>query len=127
MGKYLYEVTLDKVYAIVYNVCMKEIVYFRLENGKLPVKEWLDSLDSSVRKRIYARLVRIEENNSGDCKNLGEISELRFKFGSGYRIYFAEVDNIIILLLNAGDKKTQSKDITNAKEYLHLWKGQYHE
>lgn len=106
---------------------MKEIVYFKQENGKIPVKEWINSLDSSMRKRIYARLVRLEENNSGDCKNLGEISELRFKFGSGYRIYFAEVDNIILLLLNAGDKKTQSKDIQNAKEYFQLWKGQYNE
>jgi putative addiction module killer protein len=106
---------------------MKEIIYFRLENGKIPVKEWMDSLDSSVKKRIYARLVRLEENNSGDCKNLGEISELRFKFGSGYRVYFAEENNVILLLLNAGDKKTQSKDIKNAKEYLQLWKGQYHE
>lgn len=106
---------------------MKEIVYFKQENGKIPVKEWINSLDSSIRKRIYARLVRLEENNSGDCKNLGEISELRFKFGSGYRIYFAEVDNIILLLLNAGDKKTQSKDIQNAKEYFQLWKGQYNE
>lgn len=106
---------------------MKEIVYFKQENGKIPVKEWINSLDSSIRKRIYARLVRLEENNSGDCKNLGEISELRFKFGSGYRIYFADVDNIILLLLNAGDKKTQSKDIQNAKEYFQLWKGQYNE
>ncbi len=106
---------------------MKEVRYFKLDNDKIPVKDWLDSLDSPIRKRINARLVRLEENNAGDCKNLGEISELRFKFGSGYRIYFAEIDNIILLLLNAGDKKSQSKDIKNAKEYLKLWKGQYYE
>lgn len=106
---------------------MKEIQFFKLDNGKEPVKEWLDTLDSLTSKRIYARLVRLEEDNYGDYKKLSEISELRFNFGSGYRIYFAEIKNVIILLLNAGDKKTQSKDIENAKKYLMLWKGQYDE
>lgn len=106
---------------------MKKIEFFKLGNGKEPVKEWLDSLDSITRKRIYARLVRLEENNYGDCKNLGEISELRFKFGSGYRIYFTEINNIIIVLLNFGDKKAQSKDIKKAKEYLNILKGTYNE
>lgn len=106
---------------------MKEIRYFKLENGKSPVKEWIESLDTSTQVRIFARLARVGENNYGDCKKLSEISELRFKFGSGYRIYFSEINDVIILLLSAGDKKTQSKDIKNAKEYLQIWKGQYDE
>lgn len=111
------------MYALAYNVEMKEIEFFKLDNNKEPVSDWLNSLDSVTRKRIYARLIRLEENNYGDCKNLGEISELRFKFGSGYRAYFSEVNDIIIILLNAGDKKTQSKDIEKAKEYFNIWKG----
>ncbi|MBQ8168383.1 addiction module killer protein [bacterium] len=47
-----------------------------------------------------------------------EISELRFNFGSGYRVYYTEVDNIIILLINSGDKSTQNKDIQKAKIIL---------
>ena len=35
-----------------------------------------------------------------------DILELRFSFGSGYRIYYTEIDNIVVLLLNAGDKKS---------------------
>lgn len=112
------------MYALAYNVYMKEIEFLKLDNGKEPVKEWLNSLDSATRKRIYVRLIRLEENNCGDCKKLGEISELKFKFGAGYRVYFAEVDGTILLLLNAGDKKTQSKDIERAKEYFNIWKGQ---
>ena len=46
------------------------------------------------------------------------IHELKFKFGSGYRIYYSELDDVILLLLCAGDKKTQSKDIKMAKDYL---------
>lgn len=106
---------------------MKEIRHFKLKNGKYPVKDWINSLDLSIQVRIYSRLARVQEDNYGDCKKLSEISELRFNFGSGYRIYFAEVNNIIILLLNAGDKKTQKKDIEKAKEYLQLWKGQYND
>lgn len=102
---------------------MKEIIFYIHSNGKKPVEIWLKSLDISIRKRIFRRISRIEENgNFGDYKKLDEdISELRFNFGSGYRIYFAEVGDIIVLLLNAGDKKTQSKDIEKAKEYLENW------
>ena len=106
---------------------MKEIEFFKLNNNKEPVKEWLSTLDSFTQKRIYARLLRLEEDNYGDYKNLGEISELRFKFGSGYRIYFAEIDNLVLLLITAGNKKTQEKDIEKAKEYLKIWKGNKNE
>ena len=103
---------------------MKELEVFKLKNNKEPIKEWINSLDKSIQARIYARLARVQEENYGDYKNLGEISELRFDFGSGYRIYFAEIDDVIVLLINAGDKKSQKKDIEKAKEYLNLWKGQ---
>jgi len=105
---------------------VKEIKFFKIEN-KEPVKEWLDSLDLVIQARIYSRFSRVQEGNYGDYKRLSEISELRFKFGSGYRIYFTEVNNVILLLLNAGDKKTQSKNIKKAKEYLKIWKGQFYD
>lgn len=71
-------------------------------------------------------MIKIEEEDYyGDYKIIdNDIKELRFKFGSGYRIYFHETNNTIILLLCAGDKSTQSKDIQTAKEYLKIWKGQ---
>ena len=98
---------------------MKEILFYTHNNGKIPVLEWMNSLDSLNKARIYARLARIQEGNLGDYKKLdSEISEFRFKFGSGYRIYYSEIDNIVILLINAGDKKSQPNDIKKAKEYL---------
>jgi len=102
---------------------MKEIEFFTLDNGKIPVEMWLNSLSSINRARIFARFARIQEGNFGDFKKLDdEISELRFKFGSGYRIYFSEVNNIVVLLLKAGDKKTQPKDIKKAHEYIRNWR-----
>lgn len=104
---------------------MKEIRKFKLSNGKEPIKIWLDSLDKTTKARITRRIDYLQEDYYGDFKIIdNEIKELRFKFGSGYRIYFHETDNIIILLLCGGDKSTQSKDIQKAKEYLKIWREQ---
>jgi len=107
------------VWSIDYNNNMKEIIVYNTENGKSPYDIWFSSLDNFIRARIIKRLERIKEGNYGDWKKIdSDISEFRFKFGSGYRIYFSEIDNVIILLLCAGDKSTQAQDIKKAKEYL---------
>lgn len=104
---------------------MKEIRKFRLGNGKEPVEIWLDSLDKINKIRITKRIDYLQEGYYGDFKIIDkDIKELRFKFGSGYRIYFYETNDIIILLLCGGDKSTQSKDIQKAKEYLKTWREQ---
>ena len=111
------------MFTIVYNINIKEVLFYTQDNGKIPVQEWINSLDSLNKARIYAGLARIQEGNFGDYKKLdNEISEFRFKFGSGYRIYYSEIDNIIILLINAGDKKSQVNDIKKAHEYIENWR-----
>lgn len=40
------------------------------------------------------------------------------KFVSGERIYFAEDNNMIILLLTGGNKQRQEKDIKTAELYI---------
>ncbi|MBQ8459731.1 type II toxin-antitoxin system RelE/ParE family toxin [bacterium] len=95
----------------------------QLSNDKSPFIDWLESLDKVTKSRIQSRLTRLLENNFGDHKRIdNEISELRLKFGSGYRIYYTEIDNIIVLLINGGNKSTQSKDIQKAKEILQEWR-----
>ncbi len=116
---------LDKVSAIEYTINMGQriIKIAQLSNGKTPFIEWINSLDKTTKARVQSRLTRLLENNFGDCKKLdNEISELRLKFGSGYRVYYAELDKIIILLINGGDKSTQSKDIEKAKSILQEWR-----
>ncbi|MBQ8635329.1 type II toxin-antitoxin system RelE/ParE family toxin [bacterium] len=94
-------------------------------NGKEPIKLWLNSLDNYTQKRILMRLRRLELGNFGDYKQLNSfLYELRFTFGSGYRIYFAIENSTIILLINGGDKKTQKKDIGKANEIIKSLKGQ---
>lgn len=103
---------------------MKEIEVLEI-NGKKPIHEWVNSFkDTRTQYRITERLKRLKFGNFGDCKKIdNELSELRFNFGSGYRVYFSEINNVIILLVNGGDKSTQSRDIKKAKEYLQIWKG----
>ena len=78
---------------------------------------WLDNLkDKRAQVRIAARLRQIEAGNLGDWEHVeGEISELRIHFGPGYRIYFTRKGKTIIVILNAGDKSTQKRDIKRAR------------
>lgn len=111
--------------AIEYNINMKQqiIKIAQIGNDKVPFVERINQLDKITKARVQSRLKRLLENNFGDCKKIyHEISELRLKFGSGYRIYYTEVDNIIVLLINGGDKSTQSKDIEKAKSILQEWR-----
>lgn len=119
------ENSLDKVSAMEYNVNMEQriIKIAQISNNKTPFIEWVDSLDKITKSRVKSRLTRLLENNFGDHKKIdNEISELRLKFGSGYRIYYTEIDNVIVLLINGGDKSTQSKDIEKAKNILQEWR-----
>ena len=123
--KKIKKLIIDKMSAIEYNINMEQriIKIARLANDKIPFIEWMDSLDKTTKARVQSRLTRLLENNFGDHKKIdNEISELRLKFGSGYRIYYTEVDNIIVLLINGGDKSTQSKDIEKAKSILQEWR-----
>ena len=72
---------------------------------------------------VRARQVRLEYGAYGDYKGLGnKLFELRFFFANGYRIYFTEHDNKIIILLCAGNKDTQDKDIALARYLLEEFK-----
>ena len=111
--------------SIEYTISMKHriVKIATLEKGNAPFIEWLNSLDKATKARIQSRFTRLLENNFGDYKKIdSDISELRFKFGAGYRIYYTEIDNIIILLINGGDKSSQQKDILKAQNILQEWR-----
>ncbi len=98
---------------------MKEIRFYKLPNGKEPVKDWLLDLDKSLRVKVIRRIERIYDDNFGDFKQIEpNLYELRFTLGKGYRIYYTIQNDVLVLLLNAGDKSKQSKDIEIAKAYL---------
>jgi putative addiction module killer protein len=47
---------------------------------------------------------------------------LRIDWGAGYRVYFARVGQVVVLLLCGGDKRTQANDIKNAIDYFQDYK-----
>lgn len=105
---------------------MKEIIIYKTKMNKCPYLDWHDSLNISVKARIDKRIERVSQGNFGDFKKINNnISELRFKFGSGYRIYFSELEDTIILFLNGGDKSNQSKDIKTAENYFEDFKERF--
>jgi len=79
---------------------------------------WLDGLrDTRARARVQVRIERLAMGNPGDVKAVGEgVSELRIQYGPGYRVYFKQQGNALILLLAGGDKSTQKKDIQTVLE-----------
>jgi len=81
---------------------------------------WFDSLrDDAAKKRIGARIKRLEVGNEGDSKSVGGgVKELRIDWGPGYRVYYVRRGEITFLLLCAGDKRTQSRDIATAIEMV---------
>jgi putative addiction module killer protein len=89
------------------------------QQGRSPFREWLESLDTAIKARIQARILRIESGNLGDHKSVGDgVMELRFDFGPGYRVYFGMDGKTVVLLLIGGDKSSQRRDIKRAQE---LW------
>ena len=79
--------------------------------------DWLTALrDVQARARISKRIDRVALGNFGDTKPVGDgVSELRFTFGPGYRVYYTRQGDIVVILLCGGDKGSQERDIERAK------------
>lgn len=80
--------------------------------------EWLDGLrDKQTRKRLARRLGKAELGNLGDINPVGEgVMEMREHFGPGWRMYYVQRGDVIVVMLGGGDKSSQVKDIAAAKK-----------
>ena len=79
--------------------------------------QWFEALrDSQARMRIQTRIRRLSLGNPGDVRPVGErVSEMRIDYGPGYRVYFVQRGDTLIILLAGGDKRTQERDIAIAR------------
>ncbi len=94
----------------------RSVVIYTDARGRRPFEAWFGQLrDAKARGIIRARIARLESGNFGDCRAVGEgVQELRIHYGPGFRVYFAAAGDALILLLCAGTKVAQHRDIQTA-------------
>ncbi len=99
---------------------------YKQQSGDIPFRKWqaeLTKSDPVAAQRIDARLARLKTGNFGEHRGVGEgVKELVLDFGPGYRLYFAEDGDTIVILLLGGTKKGQNADIEEAKKYWKRYK-----
>ena len=90
------------------------------ENGRDIFQDWLDNLkDLQGRKAIQRAIDKIEDGNFGVHKSCREgVWEIVLNTGPGYRVYYSMIKDVVVLLLCAGSKRGQQKDIDKAIYYL---------
>jgi putative addiction module killer protein len=94
---------------------IKQTETFRLWESKLK--------DRRAKTIIATRLMRLAEGLTGDVAPVGEgVSELRIHHGPGYRVYFQERGEAIVVLLCGGIKASQQRDILKAKSLAREWR-----
>ena len=95
------------------------IQIYKTSSGKTPYLSWEAKLSAEVKCGVLAALNKIRRGNMGAVKSLkGKLFEIRIHAGPGYRIYFCKKGECIVLLLCAGTKRSQAKDIERARR---LW------
>ena len=99
---------------------MLEIRHYVSRSGKDVFEDWLSRLaDARAQAKIVSRINRLAAGNFGDCRPVRQgVHELRIDWGPGYRIYWAMVGKVCVLLLCGGDKRKQSSDIERAIGFL---------
>ncbi len=99
---------------------MKRIDYYKTNDGKCPFKEWLNSLSIEYQMRIRKRLDRIYEGNFGDWGQIqnSKLFDMRFFFCKGYRVYYKELDDVVVLIVAGSDKSNQDKIIQQANSFF---------
>jgi putative addiction module killer protein len=97
----------------------KQIRLYKTANGLVPFEQWLENLkDVNGRAKVRVRIKRVVLGNLGDYRSVGSgIIELRINYGPSYRVYAGLFGREIIVLLCGGDKGSQDKDISKAREY----------
>ncbi len=78
---------------------------------------WVDGLrDGATRIRLRRRLTKAMRGNLGDVKAVGDgVWEMREFFGPGWRLYYVQRGDVLIVMLGGGDKSSQERDIAAAK------------
>jgi putative addiction module killer protein len=96
---------------------------YKTDNGKCPFNIWLKKFkDLNAKAAIRMRLDRARLGNLGNINPISNgVFEMKIDVSSGVRIYYSIVSKNALLILCAGTKKTQQKDIKLAISYLKIY------
>jgi putative addiction module killer protein len=96
-----------------------EIVHYTTEDGTDPYQKWVDTVrDNRAKIAVLRRIDRATLGNFGDHKACRDgVSEMRVDVGPGYRVYYFQHGQTLVVLLCGGDKRTQDADINKAVSY----------
>lgn len=84
--------------------------------GRSPFAKWLRALNVHAAAKIATALERMADGNLSNVKSVGTgVLEYKIDFGPGYRIYFGQDGDRLVILLAGGTKKRQSTDIERAQ------------
>ena len=87
-----------------------------LEGGISPFGRWFAALNAPAAAKVTTALYRLEQGYRSNIKSVGKgVLEYEIDFGPGYRIYFGQAGDTLIILLGGGSKKTQPGDIRIAQ------------
>ena len=93
-----------------------QIIEFLQTDGKSPFRGWFEGLDTQAATKVITALGRMELGNMSNAKGVGGgVMEFRIDVGPGYRIYFGQDGERLIILLAGGSKQRQQTDIANAQ------------
>lgn len=98
-----------------------------LEGELSPFGRWFASLNAPAAAKVATALYRLGQGHRANVKSVGQgVSEYKVDFGPGYRIYFGQDGNTVIILLGGGTKKTQARDIELAHTRWAAYKSRRH-
>jgi putative addiction module killer protein len=85
--------------------------------GSSPFAAWFQTLDAAAAAKVTTAIHRLELGNFSNVKGVGAgVFEYRIDFGPGYRVYFGEDGDAVVILLGGGTKKRQDRNIAIAQE-----------
>ncbi|HTO80050.1 MAG TPA: type II toxin-antitoxin system RelE/ParE family toxin [Methylocystis sp.] len=97
---------------------MLELRYYLAADGISPFEVWFSDLHAAAAAKVTVALARLEEGNLSNVKAVGEgVLENKIDWGPGYRVYFGQDGDLLVILLTGGAKQRQNRDIEAAKEY----------
>ena len=96
---------------------MVDIREYHDRGGHSPFREWYDRLNAEAARKVTTALHRVGLGNFSNAKSVGAgVCECKINFGPGYRVYFGEEGEEIVILLGGGTKQRQQNDIKRAVE-----------